>query len=79
MKLLIESGADPLAETREGKVALCFAAAHSHMNALVYLMHQAHDTHGLMDDRKVKENAFLYITPIIMICFVVHFRYNDLW
>ena len=48
-----------MAETRDGKVAVCFAAAFNHINCLSYLIHHEHDTYSLMDDRKVKIFKFL--------------------
>ncbi|EJW72745.1 hypothetical protein WUBG_16350 [Wuchereria bancrofti] len=52
IKLFVKSSADAQAETKEGKVPLCFAAAHNHVDCLRYLLKQNHDTHALMDDRK---------------------------
>lgn len=54
LRLFVKSSADPQAETKEGKIPLCFAASHGHIDCLHYLLLQAHDTHLLMEDRKVK-------------------------
>uniref|UniRef100_A0A914QBE7 ANK_REP_REGION domain-containing protein n=1 Tax=Panagrolaimus davidi TaxID=227884 RepID=A0A914QBE7_9BILA len=52
VKLFVNSSADAQAETKEGKVPLCFAAAHNHIDCLRFLLKQKHDTHQLMEDRK---------------------------
>ncbi|VDN17895.1 unnamed protein product [Gongylonema pulchrum] len=52
VKLFVKSSADAQAETKEGKVPLCFAAAHNHIDCLRFLLKQKHDTHALMEDRK---------------------------
>lgn len=52
LKLFMQSSADPQAETKEGKIALCFAAGNNHITCLSYLMKQDHDTYSLMEDRK---------------------------
>lgn len=68
IKLLLESGADPLAETKEGKVALCFAAAANHYPALSFLMENEHDTYQLMDDKKVSHfRDFFWFVFLILI------------
>ena len=51
--LLVESGASPAHETKDGKVPLNFAAANNHADVLSFLLKKEHDTHRLMDDKKV--------------------------
>lgn len=53
VSLLIDSGADPTATTKDGKVALCCAAAAGHIDVLSYLLNQEHDPLVLMDDKTV--------------------------
>ncbi|ODM93658.1 Ankyrin-3 [Orchesella cincta] len=53
VKLLMESGASPLAKTSKGHSAIWFAAAENHNDVLSYLMKKEHDTYGLMDDKEV--------------------------
>lgn len=53
VKLLIEGGANPKYETKDGKVPICYAAAACHAQVLSYLVKQDHDTHHLMEDKKV--------------------------
>lgn len=55
VKLLVESGASPLAKTSKGHSAIWFAAAENHNDVLSYLMKKEHDTYGLMDDKDVKK------------------------
>lgn len=57
--LLVESGASPAQETKDGKVALNFAAANNHADVLSYLLKKEHDTHRLMDDKKVENPPML--------------------
>uniref|UniRef100_A0A1I8AYW8 ANK_REP_REGION domain-containing protein n=1 Tax=Meloidogyne hapla TaxID=6305 RepID=A0A1I8AYW8_MELHA len=52
VKLFVNSSADAQAETKDGKVPLCFAAANNHIECLHFLLKQKHDTHQLMEDRK---------------------------
>ena len=52
--LLVESGASPAHETKDGKVPLNFAAANNHADVLSFLLKKEHDTHRLMDDKKVE-------------------------
>lgn len=40
-------------QTYNFQVPLCFAAAHNHIDCLRFLLKQKHDTHALMEDRKV--------------------------
>lgn len=53
VKLLVESGASPLAKTSKGHSAIWFAAAEGHNDVLSYLMKKEHDTYGLMEDKDV--------------------------
>ena len=53
VKLLVESGANPRHETKDGRIPICFAAAASHAEVISYLMKRDHDTHVLMEDKKV--------------------------
>ena len=55
VKLLVESGASPKAETNYGASPIWFAAQEGHNDVLEYLMTKEHDTYGLMDDRRVKK------------------------
>lgn len=71
VKLFVTSSADAQAETKEGKVPLCFAAAHNHIDVLRFLLKQKHDTHQLMEDRKVRSNYNCKIFQFIfdlMVC-----------
>jgi serine/threonine-protein phosphatase 6 regulatory ankyrin repeat subunit B len=61
VKLFVNSSADAQAETKEGKVPLCFAAANNHIDCLRFLLKQKHDTHQLMEDRKVEKTTFSLI------------------
>ena len=60
VKLLVESGGSPKYETKDGKVALNFAAANSHTETLSYLLRKEHDTHRLMDDKKVFDGVIIF-------------------
>ena len=51
--LLVETGGSPAHETKDGKVPLNFAAANNHADVLSFLLKKEHDTHRLMDDKKV--------------------------
>ena len=53
VKLLVESGASPKFETKDGKVPICYAAAMNHSEVLSYLLRKDHNTQHLMDDKKV--------------------------
>lgn len=53
VRLLVESGASPKAETNYGASPIWFAAQEGHNDVLEYLMTKEHDTYGLMDDRRV--------------------------
>ena len=53
IKLLVETGADPSHETKDGKVALCFAASHNYPEVLSYLFKNKHSTLSLIDNKKV--------------------------
>lgn len=53
VKLLVEGGANPKYETKDGKVPICFAASANHPDVLSYLMKKDHDSHSLMEDNKV--------------------------
>jgi ankyrin repeat protein len=57
VKLLVESGASPLAKTSKGHSPIWFAAAEIHIPVLSYLMKKEHDTYGLMDDKEVVNTA----------------------
>ena len=65
VKLLVETGASPLLETTDGKVAITFAAAANHSDVLSFLMKKDHSTQALMDDKKVS----------VLLCSVVFFLY----
>jgi len=77
VKLLVESGASPKAETNYGASPIWFAAQEGHNNVLEYLMTKEHDTYGLMDDRRVKKlkykllkNNLIYIEYfcLVLVC-----------
>lgn len=51
VKLLVESGASPLAKTSKGQSAIWFAAAENNVDVLSYLMKKEHDTYGLLEDK----------------------------
>ena len=53
LRLCMHSNADPKAETKDSKVPLCFAASFMHLDCLSFMMLQDHDTHALMEDRRV--------------------------
>lgn len=50
VKLLIDSGANPLAETEDGKTPICYAAASNHYPVFSYLLTKEHDSMKLMED-----------------------------
>lgn len=54
VQLLVDSGADPTAATKDGKVALCCAAAAGHYGVLSYLLTKEVDALVLMEDKAVK-------------------------
>ena len=56
VKLLIESGASPKFESKDGKVCLCYAAAVGHTDVVSYLMRKDHNTQHLMEDQRVGPN-----------------------
>ena len=53
VQLLVESGASPKFENKDGKVPSCYSAANNHSEVLSYLMKQDHNTEHLMEDKKV--------------------------
>lgn len=69
--LLCDSGASTLIETKDGKTPICYAAAASHTEVLSFLMRKKHDTHNLMDDKKVfiikDQYVFLEATSFMQI------------
>lgn len=54
VRLLVESGAHPKAETTLGSSPIWFAASEGHNDVLEYLMTKDHDTYSLMEDRRVR-------------------------
>lgn len=54
VKLLVESGASPKAETNFGSAPIWFAASEGHNEVLKYLMTKEHDTYSLLDDKRVR-------------------------
>lgn len=54
VKLLVESGASPKAETNFGSAPIWFAASEGHNEVLKYLMMKEHDTYSLMEDKRVR-------------------------
>lgn len=54
VKLLVESGASPKAETNFGSAPIWFAASEGHNEVLKYLMAKEHDTYSLMEDKRVR-------------------------
>lgn len=53
VRLLVESGATPKAETNYGSAPIWFAAQEGHNDVLGYLLTKEHDTYNLMEDRRV--------------------------
>lgn len=53
VQLLLDSGADPLAENKDGKIPMCFAASYNHFECLSLLMKHEHNTDHLLEDRAV--------------------------
>lgn len=53
VKMLADGGASTVLETKDNKTPICYAASANHTKVLTYLMHQHHDTVGLMEDQKV--------------------------
>jgi len=80
VKLLVESGASPKAETNYGASPIWFAAQEGHNDVLEYLMTKEHDTYSLMDDRRVQKNRNLLKNKLINIFFfvLVCLQSNDL-
>ncbi len=58
VKHLIEAGASPTTETKDGKVPINYAASNNHADVLSFLFTKEHDTYTLMDDKKVKAVQF---------------------
>ncbi|ODM88846.1 Ankyrin-3 [Orchesella cincta] len=56
VRLLVESGASPLAKNVKGHSAIWFAAAENHNDVLSYLMRKDHDTYGLLEDKEFVYN-----------------------
>lgn len=56
VKLLVESGASPLAKTGKGLYPIWYAAAENHNHVLSYLMKTEHDSYGLLEDKDVTVN-----------------------
>lgn len=54
VKLLVESGASPKAETNFGSASIWFAASEGHNEVLKYLMTKEHDTYSLLEDKRVR-------------------------
>ena len=53
VQLLVDSGADPTATTKDGRVPLCCAASAGHYEVLSYLLNKEHDALVLMEDKTV--------------------------
>lgn len=53
VKLLCDTGASTLLETKDSKTAMGYAAAASHTDVLSYLTNRKHNSRMLMDDKKV--------------------------
>ena len=68
VKHLIEAGANTTYETKDGRIPLCHAASNSHNDVLSFLFSKEHDTHMLMDDKKV---ICIYIFFLICLKFSV--------
>ena len=58
---LVEAGAGTGHETKDGKVALCFAASSNHSDVISYLLSKEHSTQSLMDDKKVLQHLLYAI------------------
>lgn len=80
VRLLVDSGAHPKAETNLGSSPIWFAASEGHNDVLEYLMTKDHDTYSLMEDRRVSYPAsILYVaaTALLIIgVFLFQFVYN---
>ena len=63
---LTEGGASPKYETKDGKVPLCFAAAANHSDVLTYLLKKEHETHTLMEDKKVTINYTVAQSQVLL-------------
>ncbi|PNF38384.1 hypothetical protein B7P43_G07234 [Cryptotermes secundus] len=59
VKLLVESGASPKAETNFGSAPIWFAASEGHNEVLKYLMGKEHDTYSLMEDKRFVYNLMV--------------------
>ena len=51
--LLVESGADPTASSKDDKIPLSCAAKAGHYAVMSYLLSKEHDSHTLMEERDV--------------------------
>ena len=69
VKHLIEAGANTTYETKDGRIPLCHAASNSHNDVLSFLFSKEHDTHMLMDDKKVICTYFFYFVLLMVISF----------
>jgi ankyrin repeat protein len=59
VKLLVESGASPKSESRDGKIPLCLAAASEKNDVVSHLLHREHNTYALLDDKKASYNPLI--------------------
>ena len=53
VKLLVETGAAPDQVSKDGKMAITFAASANHIDVLSFLLKKKHDCRLLMEDKKV--------------------------
>lgn len=54
VQLLVESGAAPTLESKEGKTAVQYAAAEHHQDVMSFLLRKSNNTLKLLEDRKVR-------------------------
>ena len=59
--LLVESGADPTASSKDDKIPLSCAAKAGHYAVMSYLLSKEHDSHTLMEERDVFEFSFFVL------------------
>ena len=56
--LLVESGADPTASSKDDKIPLSCAAKAGHYAVMSYLLSKEHDSHTLMEERDVLNRLY---------------------
>ena len=53
VEALVETGANALLETKDKKQPICYAAANSHFEVLIFLLKKPHNCHKLIEDARV--------------------------